>query len=108
MRAVTTALARLRELGILNWARRCAESRRDGRFVLEQETNAVCRAADSQWRGYRPHGAAASAPPRARGGNRRLCRLSRPNPASDGLPRGANLLRKECLHPITELPNHFL
>jgi hypothetical protein len=25
---------RLRELGILNWVRRCAESWRDGRFVL--------------------------------------------------------------------------
>ena len=31
--------------GILNWVRRCAESWRDGRFVLEQETNAYARAA---------------------------------------------------------------
>jgi hypothetical protein len=33
-RTVATALKRLRELGILNWVRRCAESWRDGRFVL--------------------------------------------------------------------------
>jgi hypothetical protein len=36
VRAVATALARLRELGILNWVRRCAESWREGRFVLEE------------------------------------------------------------------------
>jgi hypothetical protein len=30
----------LRELGILNWVRRCAENWRAGRFVLEQQTNA--------------------------------------------------------------------
>ena len=35
VRAVATALQRLRELGILHWLRRCAESWRDGRFVLE-------------------------------------------------------------------------
>jgi hypothetical protein len=40
VRAVSTALARLRELGILHWLRRCTESWRDGRFVLEQQTNA--------------------------------------------------------------------
>jgi hypothetical protein len=54
VRAVATALARLRELGILNWVRRCAESWRDGRFVLVQETNAYAVLPDSQWRGYRP------------------------------------------------------
>jgi hypothetical protein len=54
VRAVATALARLRELGILNWVRRCAESWREGRFVLEQETNAYAVLPDSQWRGYRP------------------------------------------------------
>ena len=30
------------------------ESWRDGRFVLEQETNAYAVLPDSQWRGYRP------------------------------------------------------
>jgi hypothetical protein len=33
--------------------RRCAESWRDGRFVLEQETNAYAVLPDSQWLGYR-------------------------------------------------------
>ena len=54
MRTVATALKRLRELGILNWVRRCAENWRDGRFVLEQETNAYAVLPESQWRGYRP------------------------------------------------------
>ena len=53
VRTVATALTRLRELGILNWVRRCAESWRDGRFVLEQETNAYAVLPESQWRGYR-------------------------------------------------------
>jgi hypothetical protein len=54
VRAVATALARLRDLGILHWLRRCAESWRDGRFVLEQETNAYAVLPATQWRGYRP------------------------------------------------------
>jgi hypothetical protein len=53
VRTVATALQRLRQLGILNWVRRCAESWRDGRFVLEQETNAYAVLPESQWRGYR-------------------------------------------------------
>ncbi len=53
-RTVATALQRLRRLGILNWVRRCAESWKDGRFVLEQETNAYAILPDSQWRGYTP------------------------------------------------------
>ena len=52
-RTVRNALARLKALGILNWVRRCAESWRDGRFVLEQETNAYAVLPASQWRGYR-------------------------------------------------------
>ena len=51
---MATALKHLRELGILNWVRRCAESWRDGRFVLEQQTNAYAVLPDTQWRGYRP------------------------------------------------------
>ena len=51
---MATALARLKELGILNWVRRCAESWRDGRFVLEQQTNAYAVLPDTGWRGYRP------------------------------------------------------
>jgi hypothetical protein len=54
-RTVANAVKRLRELGMLNWLRRCAESRReDGRFVLEQETNAYAVLPCAQWRGYRP------------------------------------------------------
>jgi hypothetical protein len=54
VRTVATALKRLREVGILNWVRRCAESWRDGRYRLEQETNAYAVLPESQWRGYRP------------------------------------------------------
>ena len=54
VRTVATALQRLRELGILNWVRRCAERWTGGRFVLEQETNAYAVLPESQWRGYRP------------------------------------------------------
>jgi hypothetical protein len=53
-RTVRNALARLKALGVLNWVRRCAESWQDGRFVLEQETNAYAVLPDSQWRGYTP------------------------------------------------------
>jgi hypothetical protein len=52
-RTVATAIKRLRELRLLNWVRRCAESFRDGRYVLEQETNAYAVLPASQWRGYR-------------------------------------------------------
>ena len=54
VRTVASALRRLRDLGILNWVRRCAESWQDGRFVLEQETNAYGLLPATQWRGYRP------------------------------------------------------
>jgi hypothetical protein len=52
-RTVASALQRLKALGILNWVRRCAESWKDGRFVLEQETNAYAVLPSSQWRGYK-------------------------------------------------------
>jgi hypothetical protein len=53
VRTVASALQRLKALGILNWVRRCAERWQDGRFVLEQETNAYAVLPESQWRGYR-------------------------------------------------------
>lgn len=53
-RTVRNALRRLKALGILNWVRRCVESWRDGRFVLEQETNAYAVLPATQWHGYRP------------------------------------------------------
>jgi len=50
---VAKALARLKELGIINWIRRCSEDRdADGRFVLRQETNAYGILPPTQWRGY--------------------------------------------------------
>ena len=53
-RTVATALKRLRELGILNWVRRCAKGWQDGRLILEQDTNAYAVLPATQWRGYRP------------------------------------------------------
>ena len=54
-RTVANALNKLRARGLLNWVRRCAETRReDGRFMLEQETNAYAVLPETQWRGYRP------------------------------------------------------
>jgi len=53
-RTVANAIKRLKALGILNWVRRCAESWQEGRFTLEQETNAYAILPDSQWRGYSP------------------------------------------------------
>ena len=52
-RTVANAIKRLKSLGILNWVRRCAESWRDGKFCLEQETNAYAVLPASQWRGYK-------------------------------------------------------
>ena len=47
--------------------RRCAERWRDGRFVLEQETNAYAVLPESQWRGYRPPPEPPARPGRIRG-----------------------------------------
>ena len=52
--ATARGWARLRELGVLAWVRRCAASMRDGRVVLEQQTNAYAVRPETQWRGYRP------------------------------------------------------
>jgi len=51
-RSVARGLANLRAAGVLNWIRRCRESWRDGRFVLEQDTNAYAVLPPSQWRGF--------------------------------------------------------
>jgi hypothetical protein len=51
---VVDALARLRDLGLLTWQRRCEETRdAEGRFRLRQRTNAYGLLPPSQWRGYR-------------------------------------------------------
>jgi hypothetical protein len=62
VRTVASALQRLKALGILHWVRRCAESWSDGRFVLEQQSNAYAVLPESQWRGYRPPLAPPAAP----------------------------------------------
>ena len=52
-RAVVNALARLRELGLLAWQRRCEEDRdTQGRFRLRQRTNAYGLLPPRQWKGY--------------------------------------------------------
>jgi hypothetical protein len=52
VRSVARGLASLKAAGVLNWLRRCAESWRDGRFCLEQETNAYAVLPATQWRGF--------------------------------------------------------
>jgi hypothetical protein len=52
VRSVARGLSRLKAAGILHWLRRCAESWRDGRFCLEQETNAYAIQPASQWLGF--------------------------------------------------------
>ncbi|HEX4080090.1 MAG TPA: hypothetical protein VHX61_14590 [Rhizomicrobium sp.] len=39
VRSVARGLAKLKAAGVLHWLRRCVEGFKDGRFVLEQETN---------------------------------------------------------------------
>ena len=71
-RTVATALARLKELRILNWMRRCAETWRDGRYVLEQQTNAYAVLPCSQWHGYREPPEAPPPPPGTWGDHPRM------------------------------------
>ncbi|MBV9786515.1 MAG: hypothetical protein JO264_22155 [Acidisphaera sp.] len=53
--AVHTALARLRDLGIVSWMRRAVEKIDDyGSFILEQISNAYALLPWGQWRGYKP------------------------------------------------------
>jgi hypothetical protein len=53
VRSVARGLCNLKMTGVLNWLRRCSESFKDGRFTLEQDTNAYAILPTSQWRGYR-------------------------------------------------------
>ena len=54
-RTVASALARLRELGILTWLRRCqASTGADGRSRLAQQTNAYRIQPEAHWRGCSP------------------------------------------------------
>ncbi len=50
---VAKALVRLKDLGIINWIRRCREDHDEaGRFMLRQETNAYAILPPSHWHGY--------------------------------------------------------
>jgi hypothetical protein len=62
---VGAALRRLKELGVLNWLRRCEETMEGGRYVLRQISNAYAVLPPSLWRavGLLP----AKAPPPAPG-----------------------------------------
>ena len=53
-KAVWSALRRLRELGLINWTRRCRDTQdAAGRFVLRQETNAYQVEPETAWHGFR-------------------------------------------------------
>jgi len=61
-RDLASALQRLKELGILNWVRRCREDQDEkGRFCLRQESNAYALLPWTQWRGF--HSAPPAPPP---------------------------------------------
>lgn len=49
---VAEALARLKQLGIIHWVRRCAEDWVDGKYQLKQESNAYSLRPPSQWIGF--------------------------------------------------------
>lgn len=50
--SVYRSLVRLKAAGILNWIRRKSCSKIDGRYVVEQESNAYGICPPTQWRGY--------------------------------------------------------
>jgi hypothetical protein len=59
---IAKALARLRELRVITWIRRCKGVMRDGRFCLEQERNAYFINPEEYWKGYRAPLAVPDAP----------------------------------------------
>ena len=62
-KAVWAALVRLRELGLVDWVRRCRNGHDGaGRFVLRQVSNAYFILPESEWRRYSPAPKAPSAP----------------------------------------------
>src|SRR4051794_29170677 len=89
--AVVDALARLRNLGLLVWQRRCEETRdADGRFRLRQRTNVYGLLPPSSWRGYRddapppPDPVTLGAPERIPDGDRGRRRGAYQRPAQGG------------------------
>jgi hypothetical protein len=53
VRSVARGLKALQEAGVLTWVRRCVESVKDGRFTLEQQSNAYGLVPPTQWRGFK-------------------------------------------------------
>jgi hypothetical protein len=53
VRSVARGLQKLRAAGVLHWLRRCSATIKDGRFTIEQDTNAYSVSPTSQWNGYR-------------------------------------------------------
>ncbi len=51
--SVARGIIALRAIGFLTWIRRCIEVMRDGRYSLEQESNAYAIHPPSQWKGYK-------------------------------------------------------
>ncbi|HMD69469.1 MAG TPA: hypothetical protein VKF42_11360 [Chitinivibrionales bacterium] len=52
LRSAARGLANLKLSGVLNWVRRCSASFINGRYTLEQDTNAYAILPSSQWLGY--------------------------------------------------------
>jgi hypothetical protein len=52
--AVAEALQHLKTLGLVNWVRRCSHRLINGRFTLEQDTNAYAVLPPSQWLFFTP------------------------------------------------------
>jgi hypothetical protein len=52
VRSAARGLANLKLAGVLNWLRRCTATFKDGRCILDQDTNAYAILPSSQWRGY--------------------------------------------------------
>jgi hypothetical protein len=52
IRSAARGLQALKLAGVLNWLRRCTATFKDGRCVLDQDTNAYAILPSSQWLGY--------------------------------------------------------
>jgi hypothetical protein len=52
IRSAARGLQNLKRCGILNWLRRCTAIFKDGRCILDQDTNAYAILPSSQWLGY--------------------------------------------------------
>lgn len=102
---VARALARLKELGIINWIRRCREDTDEsGRFMLRQDTNAYAIIPPTQWRGYTEIAAPEPPHPTAWGACPPLpCLIQQ---ASEAIREGANI--RSAVRQLEDDPNDRL